>query len=83
MPAPRTQVAVQPAEYVSPRPAAPPTQLSGTAVLLAQCLHSAIDAVIGAEMFAASKGRQLSFASEDVRAMALNIYIGEQRQGGR
>jgi hypothetical protein len=74
MMAPRTQVAPAPAPPV-------PAQASGTAVLLSQCLHCAIDAALGAERFALAKGKELNFNEEDIRAMALSIFIGKQREG--
>jgi hypothetical protein len=65
-------------QYMQQQPPPPTAHELSTGVLLATCLHCAIDAVIGAERFAASKGRELIFLSDDIRAMAITIYIGKR-----
>jgi hypothetical protein len=86
--APRSQVAPlapaapppPPAQYPPVRGFADETPQPGS-VMLGQCLLAAIDAAIGAERYALAKGKTLSFAPEDIRAMGLSVYIGKQREG--
>ena len=49
---------------------------------LQQALVSSIDAVIAAEQYAAAKGFSVRFGSEDLRAMALSLFIQHAREGG-
>jgi len=49
---------------------------------LAQALESSIDAAIAAEQYAATKGFSVRFGSEDLRAMALSLFIQHAREGG-
>ena len=49
---------------------------------LQQALASSIDAAIAAEQYAATKGFSLRFGSEDLRAMALSLFIQHAREGG-
>ena len=49
---------------------------------LAQALESSIDAAIAAEQYAAAKGSSVGFGSEDLRAMALSLFIQGAREGG-
>jgi hypothetical protein len=49
-------------------------------------LHAAlvvsIDAAIAAERYASAKGLSVRFGSEDLRAMALSLFIQHARDGG-
>lgn len=49
---------------------------------LQQALTSSIDAAIAAEQYAATKGFSVRFGSEDLRAMALSLFIQHAREGG-
>src|SRR5215472_433583 len=49
---------------------------------LEQALTSSIDAAIAAEQYAATKGFSVRFGSEDLRAMALSLFIQHAREGG-
>lgn len=49
---------------------------------LASCLCAAIDSVAEAQTYATSKGLHVQFGAEDIRAIALTVYIGQQRNGG-
>jgi hypothetical protein len=49
---------------------------------LKQALASSIDAAIAAEQYAAAKGFSVRFGSEDLRAMALSLFIQHTREGG-
>ena len=49
---------------------------------LEQALASSIDAAIAAEQYAATKGFSVRFGSEDLRAMALTLFIQHAREGG-
>jgi hypothetical protein len=49
---------------------------------LQNALASSIDAAIAAEQYAATKGFSLRFGSEDLRAMALSLFIQHAREGG-
>ena len=49
---------------------------------LQQALASSIDAAIAAEQYAATKGFSVRFGSEDLRAMALSLFIQHARDGG-
>ena len=49
---------------------------------LEQALASSIDAAIAAEQYAATKGFSVRFGSEDLRAMALSLFIQGAREGG-
>jgi hypothetical protein len=41
----------------------------------------AFDVMMATEQYAASKGVTLEFNEEDIRALALSIYIGKTREG--
>jgi hypothetical protein len=47
-----------------------------------EALTSAIDAAAAATKYAQEKGLPVLFASEDIRAMALSLYISADRAGG-
>jgi len=49
---------------------------------LQNALASSIDAAIAAEQYAATKGFSVRFGSEDLRAMALSLFIQHAREGG-
>ena len=49
---------------------------------LQQALASSIDAAIAAEQYAATKGFSVRFGNEDLRAMALSLFIQHSREGG-
>ena len=49
---------------------------------LGQALAASIDAAIAAEHYAATKGFSVRFGSEDLRAMALSLFIQQAREGG-
>jgi hypothetical protein len=49
---------------------------------LQQALTSSVDAAIAAEPYAATKGFSVRFGSEDLRAMALSLFIQQAREGG-
>jgi hypothetical protein len=63
----------------SPQPATQPVQRPA-AVLLAGALYAAIDAAISAEVYASSKGRALELCSDDIRAMAISLYIDARKE---
>ena len=68
--APQLPPAPASADKPLPRPAAQ---------TLAGALYSAVDAALACEEYARAKGRALAFSSEDVRCMALSIYISSER----
>jgi len=49
---------------------------------LQNALASSIDAAIAAEQYAATQGFSVRFGSEDLRAMALSLYIQHARESG-
>ena len=49
---------------------------------LERALAASIDAAIAAEQYAATKGFSVRFGSEDLRAMALSLFIQHAREGG-
>jgi hypothetical protein len=49
---------------------------------LRAALAASIDAALEAEQYAASHGLSVRFASEDLRAMALSLFIQHARDGG-
>ena len=60
-----------------------PNPSNGHAVAhLQSALSSSIDAAIAAEQYAAAKGLSVRFGSEDLRAMALSLFIQHAREGG-
>ncbi len=58
------------------------TNVSPVTQQLAGCLRAAVDACFETETYAKTKGMPLEFCSEDIRAIALSVYIGAQRNGG-
>lgn len=49
------------------------------AALLAQCLMYAVDAAVGAEQFAAKKGKTLNFNEEEIGKLAITVYIDRKK----
>ena len=62
--------------------AAKPSNGHVTMSHLEQALTASIDASIAAEQYAATKGFSLRFRSEELRAMALSLFIQHAREGG-
>lgn len=65
-----------------PAPAPPPPavrEVHPVTEQLTSCLKSAIDAAAAAQEHARERGLGVTFTSEDVRAIALSVYIGLQR----
>ena len=56
--------------------------MPGVALAIQSALITGIDAAIAAEQYAAAKGLSLRFTSEDVRAIALTLFIQQAREGG-
>jgi len=62
--------------------ASAPTK-SGTAeTALRTALTASIDAALAAEQYASAHGLSIRFGSEDLRAMALSLFIQHARDGG-
>jgi hypothetical protein len=78
--APQSRSAQPTAQAQPPRPAANGVHPVGQQ--LAGCLRAAIDAATEAEGYAKGKNFPLEFTSEDIRAMAVSVFIGQQRNGG-
>ena len=56
---------------------------SGTAeAALRAALTASIDAALAAEQYASEHGLSIRFGSEDLRAMALSLFIQHARDGG-
>ena len=56
---------------------------SGTAeAALRAALTASIDAALAAEQYASAHGLSIRFGSEDLRAMALSLFIQHARDGG-
>ena len=53
--------------------------VSGLA-LLQEALASSVDAAVATEQYAATKGLAIRFGSEDLRAMALSLFIQRTRE---
>lgn len=63
-----------------PEPAPAVREVHPITEQLISCLRSAIDACKNAQDYARSKELGIQFTNEDVRAVALSIYIGLQRR---
>ena len=64
------------------KPPSAPTK-SGTAeTALRAALTTSIDAALAAEQYASAHGLSIRFGSEDLRAMALSLFIQHARDGG-
>ena len=59
-----------------------PSNGHATVSHLEQALTASIDAAIAAEQYAATKGFSVRFGSEDLRAMALSLFIQHSREAG-
>jgi hypothetical protein len=81
----RATASRQPAAPTPPAaaPAATEAHPVSASAQLALALTEAIDAARSAESYAEAHGTRISFGPEDIRAMALSIYIGATRTGGR
>jgi hypothetical protein len=93
VPPPRQAARAAPAITPAPQAAAPaasPREEQATAATasvpateaakLSAALVAAVDAAATAESYAEAHSRRVTFTSEDLRAMALTIYIGSQRK---
>ena len=62
-----------------------PKPLNGHSAVshLQHALMSSIDSAIAAEQYAAAKRFSVRFGSEDLRAMALSLFIQHAREGGQ
>lgn len=60
-------------------PVARPPDVMGLA-LLQEALVSSVDVAVATEQYAATKGLALRFGSEDLRAMALSLFIQRTRE---
>ena len=56
--------------------------MPGVAPAIQSALITGIDAAIATEQYAAAKGLSVRFTSEDVRAIALTLFIQQAREGG-
>ena len=63
--------------HASPKP----SNGHAAASQLEQALTASIDAAIAAEQYAATKGFSVRFGREDLRAMALSLFIHSRRAG--
>lgn len=96
---PRPTHAESPAHVPQPRPALPargaaiqpyrreaaqvPAKPMGTTDLLTRCMTAAIDVAMAGEAHAKQKEFPLEFTSEDIRSMAISIYINKNREQER
>ena len=64
-----------------PGPAARPEPNRPAATLLAAALYAAIDAADAAESYARNKGLPLKLSADDIRAMAISLYIDARKEG--
>lgn len=58
------------------------TVTTGARVALESALRASIDAALGAQHYAATHGLSIRFGSEDLRAMALSLFIQHAREAG-
>jgi len=68
-----------PVPMASPAAATP---VPRTSTKLMGALAAAIDAAMEAEVYCARHGREISFTSEDIRALAITVYISNCKGGG-
>jgi hypothetical protein len=61
---------------------APAVPLSRGGTKLMGALAAAVQAVLETEAYCARQGRDFSFTSEDVRALAITVYISDCKGGG-
>ena len=64
------------------KPACVPTSAATAETALRGVLMSSIDAALAAEQYASARGLSVRFGSEDLRAMALSLFIQHARDGG-
>ena len=64
------------------KPASAPTKLGTAETALRAALTASIDAALAAEQYASAHGLSIRFGSEDLRAMALSLFIQHARDGG-
>ena len=62
--------------------ASAPTKLGTAETALRAALTASIDAALEAEQYASAHGLSIRFGSEDLRAMALSLFIQHARDGG-
>ena len=76
-----SRMATVTATEMASRPAHQPGP--GTAeTALRAALTASIDAALAAEQYASAHGLSIRFGSEDLRAMALSLFIQHARDGG-
>lgn len=66
----------------SGKPASVPASAATAETALRAALMSSIDAALAAEQYASAHGLSVRFGSEDLRAMALSLFIQHARDGG-
>ena len=64
------------------KPASVPASSGNAETLLRAALTASIDAALAAEQYASAHGLSVRFGSEDLRAMALSLFIQHARDGG-
>ena len=64
------------------KPASAPASSSTAETALRAALTVSIDAALAAEQYASAHGLSVRFGSEDLRAMALSLFIQHARDGG-
>ena len=64
------------------KPASPPAGSGPAETALRAALTASIDAALAAEQYASAHGLSIRFGSEDLRAMALSLFIQHARDGG-
>ncbi len=64
------------------KPASTPTSPGTAETALRAALTASIDAALAAEQYASAHGLSIRFGSEDLRAMALSLFIQHARDGG-
>jgi hypothetical protein len=63
-------------------PVGVPASAATAEIALCAALMSSIDAALAAEQYASAHGLSVRFGSEDLRAMALSLFIQHARDGG-
>ena len=64
------------------KPASTPANPGTAETALRAALTASIDAALAAEQYASAHGLSIRFGSEDLRAMALSLFIQHARDGG-
>jgi hypothetical protein len=64
------------------KPASQPASPKTAETALRAALTASIDAALAAEQYASAHGLSIRFGSEDLRAMALSLFIQHARDGG-